>query len=65
MILFVKDNCPACYQIKRFCSEFINIINIDDSPSYIEKHNLMSVPVLLDNDESLIVDLQEIIKKVK
>jgi len=69
MKLFVSDNCPKCYTIKNIMNvDGIEIINLSyiTNNEYIEKYNLVSVPVLLIEDtKELITNIQEIIKKVR
>ncbi|MDD4804027.1 MAG: glutaredoxin domain-containing protein [Candidatus Pacebacteria bacterium] len=69
MKLFVSDNCPKCHTVKNIMNvagiEIINVSLILNS-EYIKKYNLVSVPVLLiEDDNTLITNIQEIIKKVR
>ena len=67
--LFISDNCPKCHTVKNIMNvdgiETINLSYITNN-EYIEKYNLVSVPVLLIEDtKELITNIQEIIKKVR
>ena len=67
MIIFVSNTCPRCVPVKKLKqdrSQPIQIINVSETPEYIEQYSLTSVPSML-LDEEIITNVQKIIEVIK
>lgn len=67
MTIYTTENCPKCKIVEKAVQDYNLDVEIKDANDFLEEfkqHNIMTVPVLVINDE-WISDFQSILSKIK